>query len=318
MNVALKRCDEALSVELQKRSSSIQNGDKLDLALLASSISARCSADFLLGANGGALDLTADVAEPFERLQRWVGSRLSLPLEGFSTLAWLFAMKLRADKRRLRDRISKLIAPSAVVDALGGLDQAKDEAISLLFAGYETTAVSAIWTLLLLAEHPAVAARVSEESQALPHDRSPTLMELSGLAFVRAVVKEALRLYPPVWAATRRCTTSTSIGGVSFTRSCHVLVDIYAIHRSASVWIDPGSFRPDRFLDTQVPAAYIPFGVGPRQCIGLHLGLLEVMLIVARLASKYRVISADGICNARAGMTLRPRKTPFVSFEAMS
>ncbi len=175
--------------------------------------------------------------------------------------------------------------------------QLRDEVITLLLAGHETTAKAMSWALYLLAEHPSAAQRVQAEVATVLAGRLPGVADLPRLTFTRWVIEETLRLYPPIWVMSRMCTADDEIDGFTVPAGSLVTISPYALHRTA-YWTAPERFDPDRFapeLAAQRPEfAYLPFGGGPRLCLGKHFALLETHLVLAAIAQRFRLHSRPG------------------------
>lgn len=196
----------------------------------------------------------------------------------------------RASAASREDLLSRLLAArddetsSAMSDK-----QVRDEVLTLFVAGHETTATGLAWSLQLLCEHPEWYARVQAEVDALPHE--PKVSDLQNLAICLRVFKEALRLYPPVYMFGRQTIEPVEVGGVSLPADTVILLSPYTLHHTASIWPDPVRFDPDRFLPAAEAArsryAWIPFGAGPRVCIGNHFAMMEAQLVLATMMRKY-------------------------------
>ncbi|MFH8385308.1 cytochrome P450 [Kitasatospora sp. NPDC018058] len=164
----------------------------------------------------------------------------------------------------------------------------QDELVTLLLAGHETTASTLGWTLLLLARHPRVRDLVREEARTvLAGGRLPEVDDLHRLSYTMQVVQEAMRLYPPVWILPRIAQQADEVGGFPVPAGADVLVCPYTLHRHPDHWEDPERFDPTRFEASRVANrpryAYIPFGAGPRFCIGSNLGMMEAVFVTALL-----------------------------------
>lgn len=157
-----------------------------------------------------------------------------------------------------------------------------DEIMTLIIAGHETTASALTWTWYLLSQHPEVAARLRQEVASLPDDMPMTVENVQQLVYTRQVIEESLRLYPPGWLLTRKATVAVEVGGYEIEPGAHVFVAPYMVHRHADFWPDPERFDPDRFAPGAGAGrhlcAYIPFGAGPRRCIGEQLAILEMQI----------------------------------------
>jgi cytochrome P450 len=167
--------------------------------------------------------------------------------------------------------------------------QLRDEAMTFMLAGHETMATALTWMWYLLAEHPAVSARMYAEVDAALGDREPTAEDLPNLPYVRRVFAEAIRLYPPLWAFTRRAVQDVLVGPYLIPRNCPVLVSPFLVHRNPAVYRDPLQFDPDRAVPggegADVP--YFPFGAGVRRCIGEPFAWAEGVLVTATLARRW-------------------------------
>ncbi|KUN77905.1 cytochrome P450 [Streptomyces bungoensis] len=162
----------------------------------------------------------------------------------------------------------------------------QEELVTLLLAGHETTASTLGWTLLLLARHPHVRDLVREEARGvLAGGRLPDAEDLHKLTYTTQVVQEAMRLYPPVWILPRIAQGPDRVGGFDVPAKADVLVCPYTLHRHPDLWDDPERFDPGRFDSARVAHrhryAYIPFGAGPRFCVGSNLGMMEAVFVTA-------------------------------------
>jgi cytochrome P450 len=171
-------------------------------------------------------------------------------------------------------------------DAALGRWLLREELITLLLAGHETTASTLGWTLLLLARHPHVRDLVREEARGvLAGGRLPDAEDLHKLTYTTQVVQEAMRLYPPVWILPRIARGPDRVGGFDVPAKADVLVCPYTLHRHPDLWEDPERFDPGRFDPARVAHrhryAYIPFGAGPRFCVGSNLGMMEAVFVTA-------------------------------------
>ena len=187
--------------------------------------------------------------------------------------------------------------------------QVRDEAMTLLLAGHETTASALSWTWMLLAQHPDARARLSEELDAVLGTRLPTFDDLRALPLARAVLAEAMRLCPPAWAVGREATRDVSLApGVDIQKGETVLFAPLFLHRDPRFWDDPDAFRPERFLGKtdRHKFAYVPFSAGRRGCIGEQFAWTEGVLVLATVARRWH-LDLDGPPPERFGsVTLRP------------
>ena len=188
----------------------------------------------------------------------------------------------------------------------------RDEVMVTLFGGYEATADSLTWTWHLLDEHPAVDETLRDELAAVLGGRTPTFEELTRLIFTSQVAQESMRLYPPFWFLNRTARGEDEIGGYSIPAGAQILLCPYATHRHPEIWTIPEAFRPERFEPANVAArprhSYLPFGTGPRMCIGRHLAMMEMQLILAMVAQRYRPRLAPGFfVDPKVGTSLRAK-----------
>ena len=170
--------------------------------------------------------------------------------------------------------------------------QIRDEAVTLFAAGHETTSNALTWTWYFLAQHPDVEARLHAELQAVLNGRAPTVADLRDLPYTEMVLKESMRLRPPAWILNGRTTLQeTTIGGYTIPVGSTVFVSPYQLHRLPEYFPDPERFDPDRFSpenEKKLPRyAYLPFGAGPRICIGNAFAMMEARLILATVAQHF-------------------------------
>ncbi|WP_128476991.1 cytochrome P450 [Halorussus pelagicus] len=188
--------------------------------------------------------------------------------------------------------------------------QIRDEVMTMLLAGHDTTALTLTYTWYLLSQHPEAERRVHDEIDDVLGGDPPTMADVGDLDYIERVVDEAMRLYPPVYTMFREATEPVELGGYRIPEGSAIMLSQWAMHRSERYWDDPDSFDPDRWTrDRDRPRfAYFPFGGGPRHCIGKHLAKLEAKLILARTAQRYRLEYArDAEPELRPTLTMHPR-----------
>jgi cytochrome P450 len=191
-------------------------------------------------------------------------------------------------------------------------EQLRTEVTTFLLAGQETTSLALTWTWYLLARYPEARARLENEIDAVLKGRPPSYTDLANLPYLRMVVDESLRLYPPAWGFSRQALADDRLGGFPLPRGWLAFVIPYVLHRLPAFWPNPEQFDPERFLPERVADrpkfAYIPFGAGPRQCIGHQFALIETQLSVATFAQSYRLhLSPGHRADPWPLITLRPR-----------
>ena len=189
-------------------------------------------------------------------------------------------------------------------------DQLRDDALTVLLAGHDTIATALVWTWILLAERPDVEASVEREVDAVLGTRLPSAADVPRLGLTRRVLSESLRLRPPAWIVARTALVDHQLGGVRIPAGAIVLVSQYLMHRDARFFSAPLTFDPDRWIDDRArpKMAFIPFGAGPRACIGEGFAWMEGVLLLATFAQRWRLRLRDGESALRPDpkITLRP------------
>jgi cytochrome P450 len=190
--------------------------------------------------------------------------------------------------------------------------QLRDEVVNLYIAGHETVALVLSYTWRLLAEHPEVEEKLSNELENVLEGRLPTIEDLPRLSYTEQIVNEALRLYPPVWGVFRDCNEADELGGYTIKPGTVVLLSPWVVHHDARFYTDPEAFQPERWekqSEQQRPRyAYFPFGGGQRLCIGNIFALVEARLILATLAQKWRfTLLPDQPFELVPSITIRPK-----------
>jgi cytochrome P450 len=191
-------------------------------------------------------------------------------------------------------------------------EQVRVEVMTFLLAGQETTSLALTWTWYVLSQHAWVQRRLEEEVDAVLGERRPEYTDLEKLRFTRMVIEEAMRLYPPAWGFSRQAMADDRLGDFHLPRGWLVFVIPYVLHRLPTFWQNPEAFDPQRFAPEQSAQrpkfVYLPFGAGPRQCIGNHFAMMEAQLVVATLAQRYRLRLVPGHrVEPWPLITLRPR-----------
>jgi cytochrome P450 len=184
----------------------------------------------------------------------------------------------------------------------------RDEAITLMLAGHETTAQGLTWAWYLLAQNPAAADALRAELRGVLGDRPPAADDYERLPYTQAVFREALRLYPPVWALARIATRPYRLGPYHVPEGGTIVTSQWVVQRRADYFPDPLRFCPERWLDRPPPppGAYFPFAAGPRMCIGERFAMLEGVLVLAAIARSWQVVPEVERPRLDARFTLRP------------
>jgi cytochrome P450 len=171
--------------------------------------------------------------------------------------------------------------------------RARDEAVNLLMGGKETVSASITWSCYLLAQHPHAQQKAADEVRQVLAGKTPELADLERLPYTSMVLQEAMRLYPPVYALTREVAKTVEVGGYRMAKGSMVQVPVYAVHRDERWFARPNEFDPERFqadLSTQRRRyVYMPFGVGPRSCVGAQMGYNQCLLVLATILARYRL-----------------------------
>ncbi|WP_173033363.1 cytochrome P450 [Phytohabitans flavus] len=197
------------------------------------------------------------------------------------------------------DALSRLIeSTTREADPLVGRQRMRDEMVTLLLAGHETTASTLSWTFYLADQHPEVWERLRAEAVEVLGDRLPTFEDLHRLRYTTMVIDEVIRLFPPVWMLSRLAQEADVVGGYDVPAGSDVLICPYTLHRHPAFWDQPERFDPERFEPGRAVDrpryAYIPFGAGPRFCVGNNLGMMEAAFVVAMVARELRLTKVPG------------------------
>lgn len=198
--------------------------------------------------------------------------------------------------------------------------QLRDEVMTIIMAGHETTAIALSWTFYLLGKHPAVEEKLHAELEAVLGGRPPTVEDLSHLSYTDAAVKESMRLYPPAWAIGREALEDCEIGGFNVPAKTQLFISQYVVHHDPRFFDNPGAFVPERWLDgstDDLPKfSYFPFGGGPRLCIGQSFAKMEANLILATVAQRFELeLLAGQPPIPQPSITLRPKNGIRVTLE---
>ena len=218
----------------------------------------------------------------------------------------------RASSKSFGDLLSTLLEARDETGAPMPDKQLRDEVMTILMAGHETAAVSLSWTWYLLAQNPEVEQKLCAELRHVLNGRSPGPGDLSELRYTELVVKESMRLYPPVWALVRNPIKDCEIGGYRVPAGATVMMSPWVMHRDPQHYDEPERFNPDRWLDERTLGApkftYFPFGGGPRSCIGSSFAMMEAVLVLVTIAQRYKIaVIQDRPIEPLPTITLRPK-----------
>ena len=255
---------------------------------------------------GEAMDTMTTIGKPRHRKVREA-------IELMDHIVFAIIDDRRQQPERARDDLLAMLIDARYDDGSAMPDrQIRDEIMSLLVAGHETTANTLSWTWYLLDQYPAVVEQLEAEIDTVLAGGVPNVEDFPRLVYTDRIIQEAMRLYPSAWSISRRALGDAEIGGYFIPAGAIVAMSPYTMHRHPAFWDEPERFDPDRFTPERVAArprfAYFPFGGGARQCIGNHFALMESMIIIPSIAGRYRLrrVSAEPV-EEHALVTLRPR-----------
>jgi cytochrome P450 len=257
----------------------------------------------------GSLNVTLRQAFP---LPGWLPTRANRrrrrSVRRVDELAYRLIRRRRASEVDGGDLLSLLVA--AEDSGSPGLSdvEVRDELLTMFFAGHETSAAALTWAFYLLGEHPEVAADLRAELASVVGPRDATMADLPDLPALGRVVKETLRLYPPAWVFDRSPRHDLVLGGYAIPKGANVLISPWVVHRDGRHWDAPEEFRPERFAGAAPPrGAYLPFGDGPRICVGNRFAEAEISLVLATMLPLVDLSRVDsGPVRPRGDATLRP------------
>jgi cytochrome P450 len=249
----------------------------------------------------------------------WLARLISpMPTEGIfdafdQKIDRLLTERGRTPEAEPKDLLARLIA-ARDSETGGGMTakEVRDQVVTIFMAGHETTSQALSWTWYLLSQHPAVEAKLHAELADVLGGRTPGYDDIANLRYTRMVIEESMRLYPPAHTTGRQPLAADEILGHRIPAGAEVLIMPWLLHRKPQLWEDPERFDPERFSPERSAErprfAYIPFGAGPRICIGAAFAMTEAILILATIAQRYRLHLKPGFPVEPQGLiTLRPR-----------
>ncbi len=256
-----------------------------------------------------------EYVESVVRLPPWVPTPNNLRFRKAQRVIESVVRRVVEERRKQaepkRDLLGMLMAAQDETSGEGMSDrQLMDELLTITLAGHETTANALSFAFYLMASHPDVASRAREEARAVLGDRAPALGDLPAMPYIKAVIEETMRLYPPAWVVERFSLEQDEVGSYTIPKGSIVAVSPYALHRNPRYFPEPERFDPTRFLEPD-PArpklAYMPFGGGPRFCIGNAFAMMEMQLIVPMVLARFELALEPGFeLELDPSVTLRP------------
>ena len=319
------------AVELMGKWDSVGHDTAVDVSIAMTEVTLQIISRTMFSSDSD--DMAAIMERSFGEYQAQMRPNL---LDIIGMPAWLAGLgRMNVAKRTLREFnavIDRLIATrtrnpeSSPKDLLGRLIAARDEQtgtrmtaqevrdniITIFMAGHETTAMTMTWTWYLLSQHPTVEAKLHAELDAVLKGRAPTYEDLSKLPYSRMIIDESMRMYPPAHTMVRVALAEDTLCGRPIPKGATIIIAPWLLHRHTKQWQNPGRFVPERF-DTENAAhrprfSYLPFGGGRRICIGAAFALAEATILLATIASRYRLTLAPGHpVEPQALITLRTR-----------
>ena len=277
---------------------------------------------------GKSLELLLEIGANFRRtifVPHWIPTPANLRIKRevayIESILYRIIAERRASGRDTGDLLSMLLSAQDEDGSKMTDRQLRDETITLFLAGHETTASTLSWTWWLLAQNPAVEAKLHAELDAVLGDRAPTLDDLPVLPYTGNVITESLRLYPAAWGLARLVVEDHEFAGYPLKKGMGVAMAQWVVHRDPRWYDAPEEFRPERWendLIKRLPRfAYFPFGGGPRQCIGNSFAVMEATLLLATIARKFRLCLVPGHkVTPLASITLRPHHGVQIILEA--
>ncbi|MBK8030685.1 MAG: cytochrome P450 [Chloroflexi bacterium] len=265
---------------------------------------------------GAATDVIQEAMKPNDVLPAWIPTRSRLRLRRALADLDEVVYGMIADWRKTGEDRGDLLSMLLLAEDDEGQHmtdkQVRDEAVTLLLAGHETTANTLNWTFKLLAENPEVEAKLHAELDTVLAGRLPTLADLRRLPYTDMVVKESMRLMPPAYSFGREAQADVEIGEYSIPKGTQVVIFNYFMQRDPELWEQAERFMPERFSadnEKNLPRyAYLPFGGGPRICVGNSFAAMEARLLLATIAQRYQLRLTPGQrVEAEPLITLRPK-----------
>ncbi|MDG1841404.1 MAG: cytochrome P450 [Crocinitomicaceae bacterium] len=231
-------------------------------------------------------------------------------------------ISLRQESSEKKDDLLQMLIDTEYEDGTKMTNQQLlDESLIIYVAGHETTAIAMAWAIYLIATHPNVESKLVQSIAEDLKGEEPSFSNLRKLSYTTQVIEEAMRLYPPAWLVDREAINDDEIDGIKIKKGIPISCLIYSMHRHSDFWNKPNEFDPDRFSienkKNHTPFSYIPFGGGPRLCIGNNFAMMEMQLIIAMIFQKYtfELITEKDSIDMQPMITLRPKNGILVKIQ---
>lgn len=281
---------------------------------------------------GNKLENTEAVEGAWNVVNEWIGSRHWALTEWSGRIPTRYNLRFRRQICFLEEFLQKMVAShrqsGEVTDDLLSMllhvkdeetgekmsdKQLRDEMMTIFIAGHETTSLALGWTCYLLAQNPPIFGKLREEIKAVLGERAPTFEDVPRLKYLKMVLEESMRLYPPAWGIGRLSLADDVINGYTIPKGALVFLLQYVTHRRSDLWNNPDKFNPENFNATNVSQrhrfAYFPFGGGPRVCIGNSFAMTEAIIILAMISQKFSFEPVENILpEMEPLLTLRSKK----------
>lgn len=304
---------EIMVEETQRLLTDWQSGQQRDIHHDMTRLTMNIVMRTLFGADvfGATSDLGKAITDSIEYLN---DETLLEPKEAIETLNRMIGgiiAQRRASEADQGDLLSMLLLARDEDGSQMTDEQLRDETMTLFLAGHETSANSITWAWYLLSQHPDIEAKMYEELDRVLAGRTPTIHDLPQLPYTDMVIKEVLRLYPPLWNLSRDVLEDVQFGEYTLPKGSALIISPFIVQRDAQLWHDPERFDPERFAtdaEKQVQrGAYFPFSYGPRVCIGQSFATTELQLMLATIAQRYRLTLNVDQVEIEPFISLRPK-----------
>ncbi|MCL6216786.1 cytochrome P450 [Zunongwangia pacifica] len=261
--------------------------------------------------------LVKELRQPYKRFWFHVSGKLKYHLklsEEARQILRNIVQKRKQNPKRYDDLLDMLLDARYEDGQPMNEEQLIDEILILFVAGHETTSNSLSFTTQLLAQNPQIQDKIFAEVKAASAGTTSLMEFLQQCPYTQNVILESMRLYPPAYFMDRVNLEEDEFNGFKFDKNSDLLFSFYEIHRSEKHWERPLEFNPDRFATEKNPAAYFPFGAGPRKCIGSNFAMYEMILAVSELILSYKILPVKEDIEILPLITLKP-KNAFVEFQ---